>query len=160
MNRKIEAMATSFQTKEDALRGRRWHLIDANGVVLGRLASEVAGLVQGKHKSTFSPHVDGGDFVVVINAAKIKLTGAKLLDKKYYRHSGYMGSLKMVDAQRMLAKFPERVVRHAVKGMLPKGRLGHQLNTKIKVYAGPDHPHRAQGVQPYKLKCVKTAKAG
>lgn len=152
-------MATSFQTREEALKGRKWHVVDADGVVLGRLASEVAGLIRGKHKAVFTPHVDGGDFVIVINASKIKLTGNKLSGKKYYRHSGYVGELKAIEAERMLAKFPDRVVRHAVKGMLPKGRLGHQLNTKIKVFAGADHPHKAQVAQAYELKCLKRKKS-
>ncbi|NLF25521.1 MAG: 50S ribosomal protein L13 [Deltaproteobacteria bacterium] len=152
-------MATIFQSREEALKGRKWHLVDATDVVLGRLASEVAGLIRGKHKPAFTPHVDGGDFVVVINASKVRLSGDKRTSKKYYRHSGYIGNLKTIDAERLLAKFPDRVVRQAVKGMLPKGRLGHQLNTKVKVYAGADHPHQAQMAEPYELKCLKTKKA-
>ena len=122
----------------------RWHVLDAEGRPLGRLASEVALLLRGKHRPTFSPHMDNGDFVVVVNAAKVKVTGNKLQQKTYYRHSGYPGGLKEMTLARMLEKHPERVVQHAVKGMLPHNRLGRRLVRHLKVYGGPEHPHQAQ----------------
>lgn len=127
---------------------RRWWVVDAQGVALGRLASEVAQRLRGKHKPIFTPHLDTGDHVVVINAAKTVLTGGKLRDKLYRRHSGYPGGLSEVPAQEMLAKHPERVVERAVKGMLPKGPLGRKMFRKLKVYAGDRHPHEAQSPQP------------
>jgi large subunit ribosomal protein L13 len=132
----------------------RWHLVDADGVVLGRLASKVAQVIRGKHKPTFTPHMDGGDYVVVINAEKVRLTGRKLQQKKYFSHSGYMGHERLTPAATMLAKHPERVIEKAVFGMLPKGTLGRQvLRRKLRVYAGPHHPH--QGQQPAPLKLTK-----
>jgi large subunit ribosomal protein L13 len=130
---------------------REWLVMDATDQVLGRLASEVARLLRGKHKPEFTPFLDTGDFVVVVNAEKVKLTGRKLTDKKYYRHSGYTGGLRMETAQESLAKHPERVIRAAVRGMLPKNRLGRALYRKLKVYAGPDHPHAAQQPKPHAL---------
>jgi large subunit ribosomal protein L13 len=130
---------------------REWLVMDATDQVLGRLASEVARLLRGKHKPEFTPFLDTGDFVVVVNAEKVKLTGRKLTDKKYYRHSGYTGGLRMETAQERLAKHPERVIRAAVRGMLPKNRLGRALYRKLKVYAGPDHPHSAQQPKPHTL---------
>ena len=127
----------------------KWWIIDAEGVVLGRLASKVAARIRGKYNPMFTPHVDTGDSVVVINAAKIKLTGRKLDQKKYYRHSGYIGGLKTITARKLLEKRPEDLIINAVKGMLPKNRLGRQLNKKLKVYAGAEHPHQAQ--QPENL---------
>ena len=121
-----------------------WYLVDANGCVLGRLASFVAARLRGKHKPIFTPHVDTGDHIVVINADKVTLTGNKWDAKVYYRHSGYMGGLKSKTAKDVLEKSPEDLVRHAVKGMLPKNRLGRQMFKKLKVYAGPEHPHEAQ----------------
>ena len=121
-----------------------WYLVDANGCVLGRLASFVAARLRGKHKPIFTPHVDTGDHIVVINADKVTLTGNKWDAKVYYRHSGYMGGLKSRTAKDVLEKSPEDLVRHAVKGMLPKNRLGRQMFKKLKVYAGPEHPHEAQ----------------
>lgn len=123
---------------------REWLLIDATDLVLGRLASEIAKILKGKNKPQYTPHVDTGDFVVVINAEKIRLTGNKAADKTYYSHSGYPGALKAVTVARMLDKHPERVLERAVKGMLPKNTLGRAMNRKLKVYAGPDHPHEAQ----------------
>lgn len=123
---------------------RDWRVIDASGEILGRMAADVARLLMGKHKPTFSRHLDTGDYVVVINAAKIRVTGNKLKDKIYYRHSGYPGGLKEVTLERMLKKNPARVIEHAVKGMLPKNRLGAQMFKKLKVYAGEAHPHQAQ----------------
>jgi len=128
---------------------REWLLVDAEDQVLGRLATRVADLLRGKHKARFTPHVDTGDFVVVVNAEKIKLTGHKLDQKKYYRHSGYPGGIKTRTARELLAKKPEDMIKLAVKGMLPKNRLNRRILTKLKIYAGPDHPHAAQ--QPKKL---------
>lgn len=123
---------------------REWLLVDATDIPLGRLASEVASILKGKRKPQYTPNVDTGDFVVVINASKVKLTGNKLADKKKYRHSGYPGGLKETPISEMLAKRPERVIEGAVKGMLPKNTLGRAMGKKLKVYGGPDHPHQAQ----------------
>ena len=128
---------------------REWLLVDATDMTLGRLASEVAQILRGKHKPTYTPHVDTGDFVVVVNADKIKITGAKATDKVYYHHTGYVGHLKSETFTEAMEKHPTRVIEHAVKGMLPKGTLGHQMIKKLKVYAGPEHPHQAQ--QPRKI---------
>jgi large subunit ribosomal protein L13 len=125
-----------------------WYVVDATDKVLGRLATEVAVYLRGKHKPEFAPHMDNGDFVVVVNADKIKVTGNKLTQKKYYRHSGYPGGLKETDLRTLLASKPERVIEHAVKGMLPKNALGRAMFKKLKVYAGPDHPHTAQKPAP------------
>lgn len=130
---------------------RTWHLVDAEGKILGRLASEVAMLLRGKRKPAFTPHEDVGDFVVVINAAKIRLTGHKLRDKVYYRYSGYPGGLKAVTAGKLLQTHPTRVVEQAVRGMLPKSKLGDRLYGKLKVYAGATHPHGAQQPVPLAL---------
>lgn len=127
---------------------RKWYVVDAEGQTLGRLASRIATVLRGKHKPTFTPHVDTGDFVIVINADKVQLTGKKL-DKKIYRwHSGYLGGLKEATARKMLAERPERVIEWAVWGMLPKGRLGRRIFKKLKVYRGPNHPHAAQKPEP------------
>ncbi len=123
---------------------REWLLVDARDVVLGRLASEVAQILRGKHKPQFTPHIDTGDFVIVVNASQVKLTGDKALSKTYYRHSGYPGALKAVPVATMLQRHPERVIERAVKGMLPKNSLGRRLGRKLKVYAGENHPHEAQ----------------
>jgi len=139
-------MATVMM-KEDAIE-RKWFVVDAQGKVLGRLASQVAHVLRGKHKPTFAPHLDMGDHVVVINAAKIHLTGRKLTDKIYRWHSGYIGGLREVSAERMLKSHPERVVEWAVQGMLPKGRLGRAMARKLKVYKGSAHPHAAQKPEP------------
>jgi len=129
---------------------RRWFVVDAEDLVLGRMATRVASILRGKHRPIFTPHVDTGEYVIVINAEKVKLTGRKLEQKKYYRHSGYKGSLKEITAGKLLASpHADRVVRKAVTGMLPRGPLGRQMATKLKVYAGPDHPHAAQ--QPEEL---------
>ena len=129
---------------------RDWYLIDANDKVLGRLAVEIARRLRGKHKAIFTPHVDTGDYIVVVNAEKVRVTGAKATDKKYYRHSQFAGGLKTASFTRMQQRFPSRVVEKAVKGMLPKGPLGYAMLRKLKVYAGPSHPHSAQ--QPHELK--------
>jgi large subunit ribosomal protein L13 len=123
---------------------RRWLLVDATDKVLGRLASEVAQLLRGKHKPMFTPHLDTGDFVVIVNAEKVRLTGSKPENKTYFRHTGYMGGEKLIPFRTMQAKHPERVIELAVKGMLPKNNLGRLMRRKLKVYAGPDHPHTAQ----------------
>ncbi len=128
---------------------REWLLVDAADKTLGRLASEIAQILRGKNKPTYTPHVDTGDFVVVVNCEKIKVTGAKATDKVYYHHTGHPGGLKSETFQEAIAKHPERVIQHAVKGMLPKGTLGRQMLKKLKVYAGPEHPHAAQ--QPRKI---------
>jgi len=123
---------------------RDWHVVDATGQTLGRLATGVASLLRGKHKPTYSPHLDMGDCVVVVNAEKIRLTGRKRQQKMYYRHSMYPGGLKVESLEKLLARHPTRVIERAVKGMLPHNRLGRVLNRHLKVYAGPDHPHEAQ----------------
>jgi len=129
-----------------------WHLVDAEGQVLGRLASRVAQLIRGKHKATFTPHMDGGDFVVVINAEKVRLTGKKLGQKQYFRHTGYMGHERFTPVATLLEKHPERVIEKAVFGMLPKTTLGKQtLRKKLKVYAGSEHPHQGQSPIPVDL---------
>ncbi len=133
-----------------------WHLVDAAGVPLGRLASAVAQLIRGKHKPTYTPHMDGGDFVVVVNAAKVRLSGRKLEQKRYFKHTGYMGHERFIPVRDLLAKHPERVVERAVFGMLPKTSLAKQkLRRKLKVYAGPEHPHAAQQPKPYALDSAK-----
>lgn len=136
---------------EEALGQRRWYVVDAKGKVLGRLASEVAKILRGKHKAGFAPHLDTGDFVIVVNAQEIRMTGKKLEQKVYHRHSEYPGGIRETTAGKLLEKRPETVIRSAVKGMLPKNRLGRRLYTKLKVYAGPDHPHQAQKPQPLTL---------
>jgi len=138
---------TAYFTKEQT--DPVWYVVDAKDKVLGRLASRVADVLRGKHRPTFTPNADLGDFVVVVNAEKVKLTGRKMTGKTYYSHSGYMGGLKETTPEKVLAsKHPERLVEWAVRGMLPKTRLGDRLFTKLKVYAGPDHPHAAQQPRP------------
>ncbi len=141
-------MVTYQLKKKEALAQRHWYIVDAQGKVLGRLASQIAQVLRGKHKPNFTPHVDGGDFVIVVNARAIKLTGKKYETKVYYRHSEYPGGIRTTTAEKLLADKPEALVRLAVKGMLPKSRLGRRLYNKLKVYAGADHPHVAQGPQP------------
>ena len=136
-------MRTTYMAKPNEVE-RKWYIIDATDKTLGRLASEAASILRGKHKAEFTPHVDTGDFVIVINAEKIHLTGKKLQNKKYYRHSLYPGGLKVATAQDLLNSKPERVLESAIHGMLPKTRLGNSLKTKLKVYAGSEHPHQAQ----------------
>ena len=133
---------------------REWLVIDADNVPLGRLASHVAQLLRGKHKPTFAPHVDGGDFVIVINAEKVAVTGNKETAKTYYRHSGYPGGLREMNLAAMRERYPERVIEGAVKGMLPKNRLGRKLYGKLRVYAGSEHPHAAQNPRPYDIRKV------
>ena len=130
---------------------RQWHVIDATDVVLGRLASQVAVLLRGKHKATFAPHVDTGDFVIVINAGKVALTGNKRHTKVAYRHSGYPGGLRSESYVELLEKHPTKAVEKAVRGMLPKNSIARAQITKLKVYAGPEHPHQAQQPQPFEI---------
>ena len=131
---------------------RKWYIVDAEGKTLGRLATEIATVLRGKHKVTFTPHVDGGDFVVVVNAEKVVLTGKKLDQKMYRYHTGYVGGLKEITYREMMAKKPEKVIELAVKGMLPKGPLGRSMITKLHVYAGPDHEQAAQKPEVLEIK--------
>ncbi len=142
---------TYMPKREAALAARRWYLVDANGKVLGRLATQIAAILCGKNAPTYTPHVDTGGFVVVINAAAIRMTGSKLNSKIYIRHSGYPGGVRTRTAGQELQRHPERVLQQAVEGMLPKNRLGRQLATKLKVYAGKEHPHAAQQPQTVSL---------
>ena len=139
---------TYMQRKEDVV--RNWYVVDASGMTLGRLATQVAHVLRGKHKVTYTPHIDGGDFVVIINADKVELTGNKLDKKIYYNHSGFTGGLRERTARVMKEKYPVEMVERAIKGMLPNGRLGRQMYKKLFVYAGENHPHAAQ--QPVELK--------
>lgn len=143
-------MRTYSPKKDDIVRD--WYVVDADGLVLGRLATEVASRLRGKHKPTFAPHVDTGDFVIVINASKVVLTAGKAAKEVEYRHSGYPGGLKAWGLDRLLAVSPEEVVRRAVRGMLPRTRLGRSQLSKLKVYPGPDHPHEAQQPEPLELR--------
>ena len=140
----------SYMPKMDEIT-REWVVMDASDQVLGRLATEVARLLRGKHKPEFTPHLDTGDFVVVINADKVRLTGAKMDDKVYYRHSGRPGNLKSETARERMDKYPERIIQAAVWGMLPKNRLGRKLLKKLKVYSGSEHPHQAQQPKTHAL---------
>jgi large subunit ribosomal protein L13 len=142
-------MKTTHVKNEDV--EKTWFLIDADGKILGRLATEIAKILRGKNKAVFSPHVDTGDFVVVVNAEKIRLTGNKLKGKIYYHHSGYPGGIRSVTAEKLLASKPEELLRRAVKGMLPKNKLGRRIVKKLKVYTGPDHPHAAQQPEQIQL---------
>ena len=139
---------TYMQKKEDVK--RNWYVVDAEGLTLGRLATQVASVLRGKHKPTYTPHIDCGDYVIVVNASKVNLTGNKLDGKIYYNHSGYTGGLRERTARTMKEKYPEEMIERAIKGMLPKGRLGRQMYRKLFVYAGENHPHTAQ--QPVELK--------
>src|SRR5918998_4515962 len=132
-------------------RERNWLLVDATGQTLGRLATQIADALRGKRKPVYTPHVDTGDFVVVVNAEKVAVTGNKRADKRYYRHSGYPGGLRSRSLEEMLARRPEEVLRLAVKGMLPRNRLGRAQLRKLKIYAGPDHPHQAQQPKPMEV---------
>lgn len=140
----------TISAKEQDLQ-RDWYVVDAQGQTLGRLASNIVTILRGKHKPIFTPHVDCGDYVVVINADKIHVTGQKMTQKNYYRHSGYPGGLRQITLRDQLQKFPTRVLETAVRGMLPKNRLGRRMFKKLKVYAGPDHPHTAQQPKPLEL---------
>jgi large subunit ribosomal protein L13 len=133
----------TYSMKKDEI-AKEWLVIDASGVVLGRLATQVATFLRGKHKPTFTPHLDMGDNVIIVNAREIKLTGQKLDQKVYFRYSGYMGGQKQIPMKKLMNSRPDEIIMHAVKGMLPKNRLGRQLLTNLRVYAGPEHPHEAQ----------------
>ena len=143
-------MRKTYSAKAEEIE-RTWYVVDAEGKTLGRLATEVARILRGKHKPIYTPHVDTGDYVIIVNADKIRVTGKRLDQKMYYRHSGYMGGLKETSLRTMLDKHPERVLQLAVKGMMPKNRLGRKMYKKLKVYAAPDHPHAAQKPQPLEL---------
>ena len=140
----------TFVAKEHEIE-KNWHLIDASDKVLGRLATEIANILRGKKKPIFTPHMDAGDYVVVVNAERVVLTGNKLEKKTYYRHSGYVGGLKKTTAKEMLEKKPGNLIKFAVKGMLPKTSLGRRQLTKLKIYAGPDHPHQAQKLEKLEI---------
>jgi large subunit ribosomal protein L13 len=142
-------MKTYQATKEEL--DPKWYVVNAEGKVLGRLSTELAKILKGKNKPTYTPHLDTGDFVVVINAGKVTLTGNKLKDKIYYHHTGYPGGIKQTSAEKLLAKKPTEIIRIAVKGMLPKNSLGRQMLRKLKIYAGPNHPHEAQKPAPLEL---------
>ena len=144
-------MRTTYMAKASDVE-RKWYVIDAAGQTLGRLASEVAAILRGKHKPAFTPHVDMGDHVIIVNAEKIELTGKKLTDKIYYRHSGYPGGLKARTAFDMRTNHPEKMLELAIKGMLPKNKLGRQMFKKLHVYRGSEHPHQAQQPKTYKLR--------
>jgi len=142
-------MKTIFAKKSDV--EQKWHIIDADGLVVGRLASQVAKVLRGKNKPIFTPHADTGDFVIIVNADKVRFTGNKLEKKAYYHHSGYTGGIKKEIAGDIMKKSPERILVSAVQGMLPKNRLGRQQLSKLKVYSGPDHPHKAQNPETLNL---------
>lgn len=144
-------MKTYYAKEKEVEQNRKWFVVDAEGQILGRMASQIASILRGKNKPFYSPHQDTGDFIVVVNAEKIKVTGNKLRAKKYFRHSGYPGGETITPLNLMLQKHPERVVELAVKRMLPKNALGRKLFRKLKVYAGPQHPHQAQNPEALKL---------
>ncbi len=141
----------TFSAKTADVR-RDWYLVDATGLTLGRLSTEIARRLRGKHKPEYTPHIDTGDYIVVVNAEKIRVTGNKMKDKMYYHHTGFIGNLRSISLEKLLAKAPERVIEKSVKGMLPRGPLGRQMFGKLKVYAGPKHEHAAQ--QPIPLEVV------
>lgn len=144
MNPKLQK---TFSPKPEDIE-RAWFVVDATDLPLGRLASHVASVLRGKHKPTFAPHMDVGDYVIVVNAEKVAVTGGKEEQKQYYRHSGFPGGLRSVNLAQLRTSYPERIIEGAVRGMLPKNRLGRQMLRKLKVYAGPEHPHAAQAPQP------------
>ena len=144
-------MRTTYMAKASEI-DRKWFVVDAEGKTLGRLSSEVAAILRGKHKPTYTPHVDTGDHVIIINAEKIELTGKKLTDKIYYRHTGHVGGLKSRTALEMRTNYPEKMLELSIKGMLPKGSLGNQMYRKLHVYAGSEHPHAAQKPETYELR--------
>jgi len=148
-------MATFYLTSEEAAQNSKWWVVDASQVPMGRLASEVAVLIRGKHKPDFTPHVNGGDFVVVVNADKVVLTGSKPAKKMVRKHTGYMGGLKEISAGKLLDKKPEFLIEKAVAGMLPSGVLGHRMMSKLKIYHGTEHPHEAQSPQAFELRYNK-----
>lgn len=139
---------------------REWWVIDADGLILGRLAAEVAHVLRGKHKPVFAPHLDTGDHVVIVNADKVRLSGNKLADKRWYRHSGYPGGLRELPYDRLMQERPQLVVEKAIKGMLPRNRLGRSMSSKLKVYSGPNHPHAAQNPKPMTIKRKESGSTG
>ena len=141
----------TYQAKKEEVE-HKWYLVNAEGKVLGRLSTELVKILKGKNKPTYTPHIDTGDFVVVVNAGKVTLTGKKMKDKIYYHHTGYPGGIKEMNAEKLLAKKPTEMIRMAVKGMLPKNSLGRQMLRKLKIYSGPSHPHEAQKPIPIELK--------
>ena len=143
-------MSTTVSAKPAEVR-REWLLVDANGKTLGRLASEIARRLKGKHKPIFTPHIDTGDYVVVVNAEKVAVTGNKLQDKMYYRHTGYIGNLKSISLEKQLQEAPERVLETAVRGMLPRNPLGRAMMKKLRIFAGPEHNHQAQQPKPLEI---------
>ena len=145
-------MRTTFMQTNESVE-RKWYVVDATELVLGRMATDVAVVLKGKHKPTFTPHIDGGDYVIIVNAEKVALTGNKWSQKMYYRHSGYAGGLKTRTANEMLTKQPQKIVEKAIRGMLPKSKLGDDMYRRLFVYVGPEHPHAAQ--QPESLPRVK-----
>ncbi|MEB2310940.1 MAG: 50S ribosomal protein L13 [Sorangiineae bacterium] len=144
-------MRTYMAKTAEAQATRKWWVIDAKDQPLGRLATRVATILRGKHKATYTPHLDTGDFVIVVNAAAVKVTGNKATDKKYYRHSGYPGGIREQSFEKLIARFPERPIELAVKGMLPKNVLGREMLSKLKIYGSGDHPHQAQKPEPLPL---------
>ncbi|HYO96112.1 MAG TPA: 50S ribosomal protein L13 [Polyangiaceae bacterium] len=144
-------MSTFVAKPAEAQATRKWYVVDATDLPLGRLASKIATMLRGKHKPTYTPHVDTGDFVIVINAGKVKLTGNKATDKMYYRHSGYAGAIRSISFEHLVVKHPETPITQAVKGMLPKNVLGRQMLEKLKVYGTADHPHRAQQPETFSI---------
>ena len=142
----------TFSAKPAEVR-RDWYVVDATGKTLGRLSTEIAHRLRGKHKPEYTPHVDTGDYIVVINAAKVRVTGNKLQDKMYHHHTGYIGNLKSISLEKLLDEAPERAIEHAVKGMLPRGPLGRKMLGKLRVFAGPEHNHAAQQPIPLEVKC-------
>ncbi len=143
-------MKTTISAKPDEVK-RQWYVIDADGKTLGRVATEVAHRLRGKHKPIYTPHVDTGDYIIIVNAAKIRVTGNKARDKMYYRHTGYIGNLKSISFEKLQQKSPEKVIEIAVKGMLPKNPLGRQMFRKLRVFAGNEHTHQAQQPQPLEI---------
>lgn len=143
-------MKKTFSAKKENVQ-KDWYVVDASNVVLGRLATQIANILRGKNKPTFTPHVDTGDFVIVVNADKVRLTGKKLEQKTFYRHSGYPGGLKSITAMEMNSKHPEFIIKHAVRGMLPKNKLGRKQLKKLRIFTGPDHTHQAQLPKPLTL---------
>lgn len=148
----MRTIKTYMAKPEEARANQQWYVVDAEGVTLGRLASQVAKVIEGKHKPMYSPHVDCGDYVIVVNAQKIRVTGDKMTEKKYQRHSLYPGGFKEDSLRDLLARNPERVIREAVWGMIPHGRLGRKMIKKLKVYGGPEHEHSAQKPQPLEIR--------
>lgn len=140
----------TFSAKREDVK-RDWFVVDASGKTLGRLSTEIARRLRGKHKPEYTPHVDTGDYVIVVNAQKIRVTGNKRKDKIYYRHTGYIGNMKAVSLEKLIEEKPERVLEYAVKGMLPRNPLGRQMYSKLKVFAGPEHPHQAQQPRPLEI---------